>query len=357
MRSNWPFTASVYVPGVYRLLLTLSLGAAVLVQAGAAGGKAGHPEWLTFNEVTLTGQKRVLSSHNFFPAASSLSPNNQQLAYVTCLGRGCFPHLNKLMVAEVRRASERLLVEARSEIRDLEWSPDGQTIAFDADGIWLIRSDGSDLRRVADSGVQLAWSPDSTSLAFLRFDNRRPEQRLVTVLSVRTGEERELSAGFRPQWSPDGKSILFEYHPTSVAGSFEIRVIAAGGGPARTIGRGLYPSWSPDGKRIAFIRYERRVSLWIAPIRGGRPRRLARGLGADVFRAGKVPAPAFVWSPNSRQIAFRQSAGFCHSKLSVVRVDGTAPRKLASQTRILSPLAWARGGRKVIYSGERCTGQ
>jgi Tol biopolymer transport system component len=357
MRSDSPFTASVYVSGVSRLLLTLSLGAALLVQASAAGGKAGHPEWLTFNEVTLTGKKRVLSRHSFFPAASSLLPSNRQFAYVTCLGRGCFPHSNKLMVADVRSASQRQLVEVRSEIRDLAWSPDRQTIAFAADGIWLIRNDGSGLRRVADSGVQLAWSPDSTSLAFLRLDDRRPQQTFVTVLSVRTGEERELSAGFRPQWSPDGKSIVFEYHPTPGAESYEIRVIAAGGGPAMRIARGLYPSWSPDGRRIAFIRYERKASLWIAPSRGGRPRRLAYGLGAHVFRAGQVPDPAFVWSPNSRQIAFRQSAGFCSSKLSVARVDGRAPRKLASQTRILSPLAWAKGGRKVIYSGERCTSQ
>jgi Tol biopolymer transport system component len=46
------------------------------------------------------------------------------------------------------------------------WSPDGRFIAFavgqtdrDESGLFLIRPDGSDLRRVSESVVRLYWQP------------------------------------------------------------------------------------------------------------------------------------------------------------------------------------------------------
>src|SRR5207244_4246450 len=97
-------------------------------------------------------------------------------------------------------------------------------------------------------------------------------------------------------------------------------VVPAAGGRPRTVARGSSPSWSPDGRRIAFVRYEGDTpSLWIAPSRGGRPRRLAAS-GED----------AAVWSPDSRRVAFQQGAHFCGSALAIARVDGGRPRRLAT---------------------------
>lgn len=115
------------------------------------------------------------------------------------------------------------------------WSPDGATIAFkgganDAErGIYLMRPDGSDLRRI------------------------------TTANGVSGGPT------FDAMWSPDGRRIAF------VAGfgwTFDIWVVNADGSGERRITSDPsriddHPRWSPDGARLAFIR---QVSNWQATV-------------------------------------------------------------------------------------------
>ena len=54
------------------------------------------------------------------------------------------------------------------------WSPDGQTLAFASDqdgpGVYQMRSDGSDVRKLADASqvgpIEATWSPDGSQIAF-----------------------------------------------------------------------------------------------------------------------------------------------------------------------------------------------
>jgi Tol biopolymer transport system component len=325
----------------------LALVCVLTVVAGAQGRQQRIP-WLTFNEAGLDGKHRVLSQHDVFPYVWSLSPRHDRYAYVSYTCDGC-PYSQRLMLADVRRSKDRLLVEASQGIREVAWAPNGRTIAFVSGAVWLIDADGMNLRRVADSAAMLSWSPDSTRLALGRLNGEL--EWVISVLSIETGAEHVLGPGFRPRWSPDGKRIVFEY-ATGRNESLKIRLVPAAGGSPRTIARGSSPSWSPDGTRIAFARYDRygpSASLWIVSRRGGKPRRIAssRGDGAETV----------VWSPDSRRLALQQGGHYCGSTLSVVRVDGGGRKRLVSQTRILTPLAWTSGGRKILYAGERCSDQ
>ena len=78
----------------------LALICVLTLTAGAQGQQMRIP-WLTFNEVSLDGKRRVLSRHDVFPITSSLSPAHDRFAHVDYTCDGC-PYSNRLMVADVR---------------------------------------------------------------------------------------------------------------------------------------------------------------------------------------------------------------------------------------------------------------
>ena len=117
------------------------------------------------------------------------------------------------------------------------WSPDGKEIAFasnrDGGGIFLIRPDGTNIRRISSATRSRApeWSPDGKELAFEAADGLRivsatgeGEHRLVRV---RTSAER----GLTPAWSPDGKQIAFVRRVND--GAYVIFMVDRRGGTAR----------------------------------------------------------------------------------------------------------------------------
>jgi len=89
---------------------------------------------------------------------------------------------------------------------DLDWSPDGNRIAWASGGqVWTVRPDGTDRKNIAPGCVShLEWSPDGTTL-LVQIDGRAG---LLTVATgafrwVRSCSYGELSATF----SPDGSTI------------------------------------------------------------------------------------------------------------------------------------------------------
>lgn len=344
MRANSSLTTGAYLPGVSRLLLTISVLAVVLVQAGSASG-TGSPSRLTFNEVGLRGSPKVLSRHNIRPTTFSLSPDHKHFAFV--------PYLpfnggsQELWVADVRGPGERRILHAPSSVGHPAWAPDGWSIAVSqADGIWLVDPDGSNLRRIGSRlGSWLSWSPDSRQLLYAHRDGPNFPESLLAVLDVDTGSTRELGAGQTASWSPDGQKIAYERVLGCVCAP-EIRVLTLASGLSRRLTQGYSPHWSPDGRRIGFTRARAvggPISLWAAPTRGGVPRRLASNLAPW--------GEQWLWSPNGRSIAFVRSSQ-SGSTLNLVATSGRGrPRRLASARGVILPLAWR--GKRLLYQVTR----
>ncbi len=176
-------------------------------------------------------------------------------------------------------------------------SPNGKQIAFVSDqgggGVWTIGIDGSGLRLVSAKGfpsqyaVELAWSPDSHSLAYTT--GGAAANALALWLVESGNPPRALARAktlFRPAWSPDGRLVTVAtdgavdaYAPSgrrewkvssggqpigwSTAGLFatgaydgRIHVVDEGGAERFSVAA-TTASWSPDGKRIATIRGHR----------------------------------------------------------------------------------------------------
>ena len=299
-------------------LFALLAALTVAVAAAGAPGRSARPPLLTFKVAAMNGQRHVLSRHAIDPYAYSLSPDREQLAYIPQTCNGCTQE--STMVAAVRSDDEHVLA---GPFQDLDWAPNGRVIALQGStgsefGLFFVRADGRGLRHVANTqGV--VWSPDSRSLA-----GRRP----IDVYSVATGQDRHMSQGYGPAWSPDGASIAFAHNST-------LEVASLGTGVVRDLTRDTRPVWSPNGRQIAFIRYvgdAYHLDLWVISSRGGKPRRLTRGLARF--------APV-VWSPNGKQIAYVRGRSL------FVRALSGRQRLVARETSDVVPLAWS--GDRILY--------
>ena len=135
---------------------------------------------------------------------------------------------------------------------DPRFSPDGRRILYTTvrggfPEVWVMGRDGSDPKKVTE-GCQGSWSPDGSSIVFIR-DNQAHVRDLATGAERRITPESWERCGV-PAWSPDGKRIAVASRHTGRIGVYFVgldgREIGAldAGEPACT------PCWSRDGRRI-----------------------------------------------------------------------------------------------------------
>jgi Tol biopolymer transport system component len=100
---------------------------------------------------------------------------------------------------------------------DVAWSPRGDEIAFDNGGIWAIRPDGTNRRKISSLGGRAQWSSDGAQLAFgvvihLRngFTNRY--RAFGVVNADGTNFHLVTSHAYNEYgrvWAPSGRRILY----------------------------------------------------------------------------------------------------------------------------------------------------
>jgi Tol biopolymer transport system component/DNA-binding winged helix-turn-helix (wHTH) protein len=176
-------------------------------------------------------------------------------------------------------------------------SPDGALVAFSWAG-----EEGGDLdiyvkqigaeaavrvTRHPGDEVRPCWAPDGRDLAFIRRDSSGSS--IFTVPPVGgTPRRRTAPTWFigSLDWSPDGRHIVFSEMPDAEIPDRLVELDVSTGERRPLLdgtlpdGGDRTPAYSPDGQSVAFVRTRAYGSrdLFVAPARGGEPRRITRGL-------------------------------------------------------------------------------
>jgi hypothetical protein len=157
------------------------------------------------------------------------------------------------------------------------WSPDGQRIAFERQGIpdfdrmivVMTESGGDQTQLTSGANADFAptWSPDGQRIAFARdFGGDTSPCRAIFLMNEDgTGQQQVLGMGAGPcvkddlAWSPLGDRIAFDDNDLSATfdndGQTRIWTVGADGiGVAQvpTPGPGAEPDWSPAGDRLVY---------------------------------------------------------------------------------------------------------
>ncbi|MCA9199929.1 MAG: PD40 domain-containing protein, partial [Planctomycetales bacterium] len=271
-----------------------------------------------------------------------ISPDGQQIVF-DLLGD------LYLMPVEVtdQPAEPRKLTSGMAWDMQPRFSPDGQWIAFTSDrtgssdkagdNIWIIRSDGSQVRQITNETYRLlnnpAWSPDGQYIvARKHFTSRRSlgageiwmyhraaaDAKAMTGLQLtfRPTDQKDVN---EPVFSPDGRYVYFSQDDTSGStfeydkdSNQEIYVVKRYDRTTGEIenyitgpGGACRPTPSPDGKQIAFVRRIGANSvLHVMDCDSGAIRPVYGPLERDMQEAWAIHGvyPGFAWMPDGQSI-------------------------------------------------------
>lgn len=208
-------------------------------------------------------------------------------------------------------------------LTDLVLSPDGKKVAFIVHGEVFAASskDGGNAERITQTAAdesQVIWAPDNHRLVYV---SDRDGTEHLFLYDFRTGAETQLTRGqgpdITPQFSPEGKLLAYfhdgrELHILDIASKAD-RVAATGffDRPPRDSDRPFI--WSPDSRWIAFTtpdaRYFRNVRIVAA----------AGGESKPVSFLANTATNTLSWSPDGTFLLF--DTGQRTESTSVARVD------------------------------------
>ena len=263
----------------------------------------------------------------------------------------------------------RRLTPSGLDVARYEWAPDGSRIAsLDRHGaLRIVRPDGTGGELLARSSPLrspwfLSWSPDGKDIAVDARDRGTPPPPRNSVLHLRIdvvsagdGGSRRLPSGDAQDldWSPRGDEIAYG------SGSGRERIIRTDGSKPRPFfpapqrqGLGM-PTWSPDGTHVGFTGHVHHEgsggSDWYDAIYVAG----ADGSNLRLLTDHAYNEYGFAWSPDGRWILYGREN---REGIYLIGADGRknhrltrdSPRSVAS-----GALTWAPDGRSIAYATDR----
>ncbi len=263
----------------------------------------------------VTGEKLKLTADggpNHAYNYPTWSPDNRRLAFVGyTITNGDATEGTLYTVAPSGEKLTPVYQAPRNFPFYLYWSSDSQFIGFLANkdnqniALHVAQSDHVDSMQEIDTGAPFywAWAPDGSRL-FTHVGGTRAtsDSARLALLDVQSKNGKSLDAlpgSFQaPQWTRAGKILFSTQEGTEQA----IAISNAEGGDIKKLvtyqGRASF-ALSPDSSQVAYIVTDANMRL---PHFG--PLRVVSAEGGEPQVVSEDPALAFLWSPDSRKLAY-----------------------------------------------------
>ncbi len=307
-------------------------------------GPMGSREVYTWNWETRE-IKQITRGHNYV-GSTNFSADGKQVVYHAYYGNSYGSQNADVFVVDAEGGEGVNITHTDNVwVYKAQWSPHGEWIAFSGRydtpkfNIWVMRPDGSALRRITNvEGQDLRWA-DWTQDGRLTWHGIKSQRGTLYAVDVSTGERREIMGRERHfrslTTSPDGATVAYE-----VGG--EIFVMdATGRAEPRELVDGMAPRFSPDGQTISFVN-GRRTQIGMVAAAGGEPTSIEQ-----TVRNWPDPV-ASGWSPDGTALAVITSTDD-GQELTLISPDGTT-RALTDDGFPKGAPVWSADGRYIFYA-------
>lgn len=273
--------------------------------------------------------------------------------YVVPASRGQeFPASGSLTVT-VGGAERKLETNGVAPKRgELDWSPDGKTIAFSGGtSIFLLSLDPSAVHRLTEPPPLSedwgpAFSPDGQKVLFVRSrETSFPEE--IMAMSTQGGEATRITSEPArilgpPRWSSDGQSVIYASdrgsHPALWRTSVDVR-----DSPVEINDGGWYPAVSRRGYRLAYQRITRSLNIWQLDLSA--PGKRQHILVPSTSETDQGPGPQI--SPDSKKLAFMSDRSGT-MEIWVSDRDGNNPVQLTAVGSAGTP-RWSPDSQSIAF--------
>jgi len=296
-----------------------------------------------------------LTSNTVDDFSPAWSPDGTQIAFLRSAAGS-----SGIFVVSARGGAETKLLELRPDrYYGLDWSPDGNSIAYSARGVWSepysvhvldVRDRKTRQITTATKGTpgdwRFAFSPDGNQLAVVRHEASGPS---VLVMPSAGGASRVVYSQGEwigsVTWSADGGALVLTGVRQGGRHLWKVRIEDGKQEMLTTLGgNAFYPVVARRGNRMAFVRDVTDSNLWRIDLKA------ARGSAArpvPILNSTRTEAaPSF--SPDGTRIAF-QSDRSGSPEIWISDADGSNARQMTffRQKKPEHP-EWSPDGRSLV---------